>query len=114
MDNCIFCKITEKKIPSKILFEDEICIIFEDITPQAPIHILAIPKLHVEKVSDVKETDKSMLGHLICKLNHVARDKKINDDGYRIVINCGEDGGQAVNHLHVHLLGGRLMQWPPG
>jgi histidine triad (HIT) family protein len=114
MENCIFCKIITKKIPSKVLFEDEICIIFEDIIPQAPVHILAIPKQHIEKVSEVKETDKSLLGHLICKLNNVAKDKKIDKDGYRVVINCGEAGGQAVDHLHVHLLGGRQMKWPPG
>ena len=114
MDDCIFCKIIGKKIPAKILHEDEISIVFEDIAPQAPVHVLAIPKKHIEKVSDVKEDEKGSVGHLITTLNKVARGKNLSEDGYRIVINCGEFGGQAVDHLHIHLLGGRRMNWPPG
>jgi len=114
MNNCIFCDIIEKIIPSKILYEDDLCLVFEDIAPQAPTHILSIPKNHIEKISDMKQTDKSLIGHLVYSLKKIASQKNLSEDGYRIVINCGELGGQMVDHLHVHLLAGRQMNWPPG
>ena len=114
MSDCIFCKIIQKKIPSKILFEDKRCIIFEDIAPQAPHHFLAIPKNHIAKISDLENEEKELVGHLILSLSFIAKNMKLSGDGYRIVINCGDLGGQAVDHLHVHLLAGRQMSWPPG
>ena len=112
--DCLFCKIVAGEIPAEKLYEDDEILAFRDIAPQAPIHILSIPKEHIEKVSDLSENDKEMIGHLILSLNLVAKEKNLSPDGYRIVINCGNLGGQVVNHLHVHLLGGRQMNWPPG
>jgi histidine triad (HIT) family protein len=114
MNSCIFCKIIERKIPAKILYEDDLCLVFEDIVPQAPIHILSIPKKHIKKLSDIEQSDKTLLGHLIHSLIHVLNQTDDSNEGFRIVINNGELGGQVVNHLHVHLLGGRQMKWPPG
>ena len=114
MSDCIFCKIIEKKIPSKIIHEDEHSIAFEDINPQAPVHTLLIPKKHIPTLLDIKDEDGYLISHLIKIANKIARDKGIADRGFRIVINCNPESGQTVYHIHLHILGGRVMNWPPG
>lgn len=111
---CIFCKIIKKEIPAKIIFEDNKVLAFEDIKPQAPVHIVIIPKAHIEKLSDIKEETAAVIGRLIVAANNIAKEKNIKESGYRVLFNCGPDAGQAVSHLHLHLLGGRIMAWPPG
>lgn len=112
--SCIFCKIVKKEVPSKIVFEDTNNLAFEDIHPQAPVHVIIIPKSHVEKVSDLTATHGPMAGELIITAKKIAKERQIEETGYRIVINCGPDAGQAVGHLHAHLIGGRQLGWPPG
>lgn len=112
--SCVFCKIVKKEIPAKIVFEDNNVLAFEDINPQAPVHIVIIPKVHIDKLSDIKEENTAMMGRLILAANEIAKEKKLLESGYRVVINCGRDAGQAVLHLHLHLLGARAMTWPPG
>ncbi len=114
MSDCIFCMIAEKKIPSKIVHEDDRAVVFEDINPQAPVHVLVIPRKHVASVSELNETDAGLLGHLMLTGAAVAKQKGIAESGYRLVANTGKNGGQTVFHLHFHLLGGRPMHWPPG
>ena len=111
---CIFCKIIKKEIPAKIVFEDNNVLAFEDISPQAPVHILIVPKTHIEKLSDISEESAAIIGKLTLTANALADKTKIDSSGYRVVVNCGHDAGQAVSHLHMHLLGGRPMGWPPG
>lgn len=112
MSECLFCKIANKEIPSKMVFEDTLCVAFRDINPQAPTHILIIPKKHIEKVADCAVSDESLLGHLQVLAREIAKKEKLND--YRLVINNGAAAGQSVWHLHLHLLGGRPFSWPPG
>ena len=114
MSDCIFCKIAEKKIPSKIVHEDDKVVAFDDVNPQAPTHVLVIPRKHVASIADLNEADASLLGHLMLTGNKIARQKGIAEGGYRLVVNTGRNGGQTVFHLHLHLLGGRPMHWPPG
>ncbi len=114
MDGCIFCKIGKREIESMVVYEDKDVIVFRDINPQAPVHILVIPKKHVAGLNDITADDQMLAGKLILVAQKVARQEKISESGYRLVINSGEDAGQAVQHLHVHLLGGRRMKWPPG
>lgn len=114
MSDCIFCKIAEKKIPSKIVHEDERAVAFEDVNPQAPIHVLVIPRRHVASVSELQAADAGLLGHLMLTGAAVAKQKGIAESGYRLVANTGPNAGQSVFHLHFHLLGGRPMHWPPG
>ena len=114
MKDCIFCKIAEKKAPALIIYEDDLSIAFKDINPQAPTHILIIPKKHLRTVVEATEEDKELLGHLIYVANNVANNLNVSDRGFRLVINCGAESGQMVWHVHVHLLGGRRMTWPPG
>jgi len=109
---CLFCKIVKKEIPADIVFEDDDVLAFNDIAPQAPIHILAIPKQHVASIADLE--DMGIAAKLLSVLKKLAKEKGLSDSGYRIVVNHGRDGGQAVAHLHFHLLGGRQMTWPPG
>ncbi len=104
----------EKKIPSKVVHEDDQCLAFEDINPQAPVHILIIPKRHIEGISHLAAPDAGMINHLFLTANRIAKEKGIVDSGYRTVINSGAGAGQSVFHLHIHLLGGRPMRWPPG
>lgn len=113
-DSCIFCKIIKKEVPSKTVFEDKNVVAFEDINKQAPIHIVIISKAHIERLSDIREENADVVGRLILTANAIAREKNIQDSGYRVVINCNKDAGQAVFHLHLHLLGGRRITWPPG
>ncbi|MFC1567056.1 histidine triad nucleotide-binding protein [bacterium] len=112
--DCIFCKIVNKEIPAQLLYEDDNIIAFNDIDPKAPIHILIIPKKHIQKVSEVNIDDKDLLSSMIFIANKLAKEKSIDESGFRLVLNCGSDGGQAVDHVHLHLFGGRPMNWPPG
>lgn len=111
----IFSKIINKEIPADIVFESDNVLAFKDINPQAPVHILIIPKIEIPKVTDVKGNEHAnLLGEMIDAANKIAKEMKIADDGFRLVFNCGDNGGQEVYHLHLHLLGGRKMNWPPG
>lgn len=113
-ESCLFCKIARKIIPSDVVYETGGILGFRDIHPQAPVHVLFIPKSHVSGVHEVTQKREGCLEGLFIAANHVAREQKIHDSGYRLVINCKKDGGQTVDHLHLHLLGGRRMSWPPG
>ena len=113
-EDCIFCKIALKKIPSKTVFEDKDLVAFEDIDPQSPVHIVVISKKHIEKLSDTGDEDTELIGRMVMAAKRIAKERGIQESGYRVVINCNKDGGQAVWHLHLHLLGGRPMHWPPG
>ena len=110
----IFGKIIRREIPANILYEDDLCLAFSDIDPKAPTHVLVIPKQPIPKLSDVTDDDKNLLGHLLLTVKHVADQLGLTESGYRVVINTGNDGGQTVFHLHLHLLGGRALGWPPG
>jgi histidine triad (HIT) family protein len=114
MEDCIFCKIINKKIPASIVFENEKMIAFNDINPQAPLHILLIPREHFASLNDIPEEKKNILSHLLLKARQIAQEKGIAEKGYRIVLNTEKDSGQEVFHIHFHLLGGRRMHWPPG
>ena len=111
--DCLFCKIVAGTIPAKRVYEDDLCLCFADINPQAPTHLLIIPREHIASQAHAEETHAALLGHLVAKAAEVARRKGLSN-GYRVVINTGPDGGQTVDHLHLHLLGGRHMTWPPG
>ena len=113
-NDCLFCKIINKEIEANIVYEDKDILAFRDIHPQAPVHILIIPKQHIEKISDLDEQKKNIVSNLILAANNLARDNKIDKQGYRLVFNCGADAGQLIFHIHLHLLGGRKMAWPPG
>jgi histidine triad (HIT) family protein len=110
----IFGKIIRKEIPANIVYEDDLCLAFTDITPQAPTHILVIPKKPIPSLGEASPADKELLGHLLLTVKQVADQVGLTDSGYRVVVNTGMNGGQTVFHLHLHLLGGRAMQWPPG
>ena len=110
----IFGKIIRKEIPANIIYEDDLCLAFTDVNPQAPTHILVIPKQPIPKLSDAAPGDKELLGHLLLTVKQVADQAGLTENGYRVVINTGTDGGQTVFHLHLHLLGGRSLDWPPG
>lgn len=115
MGNTIFSKIINKEIPADIVFESENVLAFKDIRPQAPVHVLIIPKIEIPKVTDIKgQEHASLLGSMFDAANKVAQDLGISENGFRLVFNCGSNGGQDVYHLHMHLLGGRQMKWPPG
>ena len=114
MEDCIFCKIIKGEIPSKKVYEDEKVYAFYDISPEAPIHFLVIPKEHIESANALKEENASVVAHIFLVINKLVSELGIAEKGYRIVNNCGEDGGQTVKHLHFHVLGGRNLQWPPG
>jgi len=114
MEDCIFCKIINKEIPASMVFEDEIMIAFNDINPQAPIHILLIPREHFSSLNEIPEEKKDILSHILLKARQIAQEKGIAEKGYRIVLNTAKDSGQEVFHMHLHLLGGRRMHWPPG
>lgn len=111
MTHCLFCKIINKEIPSNILYENDFALAFNDINPQAPVHILLIPKKHFDSIAEVN--DEVLLGKLMILAAKIAGDQNL-ENGYRIVINKGSDGGQTVFHLHIHILGGRQLSWPPG
>lgn len=111
---CLFCRIVTGEIPAKKLFEDEDVIAFHDITPQAPTHVLVIPRRHIPSLGDMTEADVSVVGATVLRATQIARDLHLEDDGYRLVVNNGPGAGQTVFHIHVHLLGGRRFGWPPG
>ena len=110
----IFKKIIKKEIPAEIVFEDEECLAFRDIHPQAPTHILLIPKKEIPSMAELREDDKALLGHLLFKAAEIAAQQGLAEDGYRVVANTRAYGGQTVHHLHFHILGGRPFSWPPG
>jgi len=114
MLDCLFCKIIERKIPSHITYEDEKVVAFKDVNPQAPIHQLIVPRKHIATINDINANDKEILGHMVLVAQKIAKQEQINDSGYRLIFNCNNDGGQMVYHLHLHMLGGRSMTWPPG
>lgn len=113
-EKTLFEKICDKEIPAQIVHEDPRCIAFRDISPQAPVHILIIPRQPIPRIGLAAEEDQSLLGHLLLTAANIARSEGVADSGYRLVINNGADGGEAVPHLHIHLLAGRKLQWPPG
>jgi len=110
----IFEKIIAREIPADIVFEDDQCLAFRDINPQAPAHVLLVPKRVIPRLGEAKSDDHALLGHLLVKAGEVARSLGLGDTGFRVVINHGPDGGETVPHLHLHILGGRHMAWPPG
>lgn len=110
---CIFCKIRDKTIPATLLYETDDVLAFEDINPQAPVHILIVPKKHIRNILEISQNDDTLLGNIIRAIQDIASKQGLNN-GFRIVTNTGEDGGQSVDHLHFHLLGGRHLSWPPG
>jgi histidine triad (HIT) family protein len=110
---CLFCKIVEGRIPSTPVYQDELCYAFADINPKAPVHVLVVPREHIGSLEDAGEGERPLLGHLLWAAADIAREKKLGK-GYRVVVNTGGDGGQTVEHLHLHLLGGRPLTWPPG
>ncbi len=114
MEDCLFCKIIGKKIPAKIVYEDDRILAFDDIRPQAPAHTLIVPKDHFASLNDVPEGKADVLAHILMTARAIAADKGVGRTGYRIVLNTARDSGQEVFHLHFHLLGGRKMTWPPG
>ena len=111
--DCVFCKIAAGEIPAKKAYEDDVCLAFYDLEPQAPVHVLLIPKQHIGSVSEITSENSAVVAHIFEVAGRFAKELGL-EKGYRIVTNCGEDGGQSVPHLHFHLLGGRAMGWPPG
>jgi len=109
----IFKKIIDKQIPAQIVHEDDDCLAFRDVNPQAPVHVLVIPKREIPSLDALSAADASLMGHLIVTAQQIATQLGLSN-GYRLVVNCGNDGGQSVEHLHIHLLGGRALSWPPG
>lgn len=115
MSDCIFCKIANKEIESNLLYEDETVAAFADLNPQAPHHILIVPKKHVANITEFQTEDKELAAHIFVDVvPAIAKKIGVSESGFRIIVNTGDDGGQTVHHLHVHLLGGRKMTWPPG
>lgn len=112
--DCIFCKILNGSIPSTKVYEDDLILAFKDINPVAPVHIVIVSKEHIDSVMGLNNEHKNLIGHIFIKAQKIAVENGISEAGFRIVNNCGQDGGQSVNHIHFHLLGGRSLQWPPG
>lgn len=112
--DCIFCKIAGGEIKTDFVYQDEFVVAFTDISPQAPIHIIVIPRTHVERVQDLDNENMGLMGRIFSAVQRIAVQKNIDKSGYRLVINCDKDAGQEVFHVHVHLLGGRKFTWPPG
>lgn len=114
MSTCLFCKIVEGQIPAKRVHEDAQCLGFSDINPQAPHHVLFIPKKHIASLNEASSEERELLGHLMVSAAKYAKEQGFSDSGYRLVVNTQSDAGQTVFHVHVHLLGGRQLRWPPG
>lgn len=114
MKDCLFCKIVDGVIPSTLVYEDEVCVAFNDISPQAPVHILVVPREHIDSLDTARSSHAMTIGRLLLAAAAIAREKGVAEDGYRIVINTNRDGGQTVFHIHVHLMGGRPFIFPPG
>lgn len=113
MSDCLFCKIVDKKIPADIVYRDDNVVAFRDINPQAPVHLLVVPVKHIEKLTDTQAADGKMLATIYTTIQKLAKEFKL-DNGFRVVTNCGDDGGQTVYHIHFHILGQRQLKWPPG
>jgi len=113
-DQCLFCRIARGEIPAKLVYDDETIVAFEDINPQAPTHILVIPRRHLASLDALGAGDAEMMGDVVVRASAIAKERGLVDGGYRVVINCGEGAGQSVFHIHAHLLGGRGFGWPPG
>ena len=113
-EKTVFKKIIDGEINANIIYEDEWCLAFHDLSPQAPVHVLVIPKKEVVNVAALQEEDRELAGYLLLAIGKVGRQLGLESAGYRVVANCGSDGGQSVNHLHFHILGGRQLNWPPG
>lgn len=113
MTDCIFCKLANGEIPTDMVYQDDLIAAFRDAEPQAPVHILMVPKQHVASLDDLTDNHKDLMGHMMLKIKEIAKLEGL-ENGYRAVINCGEDGQQTVKHLHIHILGKRKMTWPPG
>jgi len=114
MSKSIFTRIIDREIPADIVFENDSAIAIKDINPQAPVHILIIPKKHIATINDIQESDKVLIGELFLIAKNLAKELGIHRDGYRTIFNCNEHGGQTVYHIHLHLVGGRQFGWPPG
>jgi histidine triad (HIT) family protein len=114
MFGCIFCQMAAHEKPAKILYEDEQCLVLQDINPKAPVHLLVIPRKHIGSLNDNLENDKALLGHLLTVVSRMAKEQGVDGTGYRTVINTNAEAGQTVFHLHIHVLGGRVLHWPPG
>lgn len=114
MNDCVFCKIVQGEIPSNKVYEDDKILSFKDLNPEAPVHVLIIPKKHIASLTEVNEEDAEIIAHIFKTIPKIVKDLEIDKDGYRVVSNCGEFGGQSVPHVHFHLLGGRSLNWPPG
>jgi histidine triad (HIT) family protein len=114
MTDCLFCKIANKELDADIIYEDDNCIAFNDINPKAPTHVLVIPKKHIATMNDISDDETELAGHLFQIAKKIAKDLDIAEAGYRVLMNCNQGGGQEVYHIHLHLLGGRQMTWPPG
>ena len=112
-DKTIFKKIIDGEIPADVLYEDDQCMAFRDVAPQAPTHVLVIPKKEIVSIAETSDEDQALLGHLVLVIRNLAQELGL-ENGYRVIANCGAEGGQTVPHLHFHLLGGRDLQWPPG
>lgn len=110
MEDCIFCKITKEEIPASIVYEDNDVLAFKDINPQAPVHILVIPKKHITSIIELEENDEALIGHIFTVINKIATEQGIAESGFRVITNCGEDSGQEVKHLHFHILGGKKLR----
>ena len=113
-DDCLFCKILAGDIPADIIYESESAVAFRDINPQAPTHVLIIPRRHIATINDLEDGDKETIGNLYLAAKEIAADEGLSEAGYRVVMNCNRGAGQSVFHIHLHLLGGRAMNWPPG
>lgn len=114
MSDCIFCKIVKGEIPSSKVYEDDMILAFKDLNPVSPHHILVIPKIHIASLNEVNSQNSAYIERIMIKIGEIAKDLGIAEDGYRVVANTGDDGGQTVHHLHFHIVGGRSFAWPPG
>lgn len=114
MSDCLFCKMVAGEIKPDVVYENEFVLAFRDLNPQAPVHILIIPKKHITSIDDIADEDCALMGEIMLAAKHIAQIEGLSESGYRTVFNCKQDGGQEVYHIHLHLMGGRQMQWPPG
>lgn len=114
MTDCIFCKIVSGDIPGDIVYQNDHVLAFRDLSPQAPVHFLVIPKKHISTINDIQQEDEALVGQLFLAAKTVAKQEAMDESGYRCVMNCNDDGGQTVHHIHLHVMGKRQMSWPPG
>jgi histidine triad (HIT) family protein len=110
----LFCQIVEGKVPAKIAFQDDEVVAFHDIDPKAPTHVLVVPRRHIESITELKDGDDALVGRLVRRARDIARERGLLERGFRLVFNCGDDAGYSVHHIHLHLVGGRALGWPPG